>query len=301
MSDQRVETKQEQGNPFARKQEMGAHVNHGTVHIEQSRAVTEAQGKLLLAKKFPRDEAAAYRQIMESCSRPALAACGEYAYPRGGQTVRGPSIRLAEELARCWGNIDYGIRELSRTDGVSEMEAYAWDLQTNTISSQKFTVRHIRDKRGGGQALSDERDIYEITANMGGRRLRARLMAILPPDLVDAAVERCRMTMAGNSEEPIKDRVRKMLTAFSRFGVNERHITRYLDKSLDEVLPEDIADLQGVYNSLKNGQASAGDFFAMGANREARSVGNMLGNEDRQQDQQQNEQPSAEGAFGGEQ
>ena len=92
-----------------------------------------------------------------------------------------------------------------------------------------------------------------------------------------------------------------MLTAFSRYGVNERHITRYLDKSLDEVLPEDIADLQGVFNSLKSGQAGAGDFFAMGTTREARSVGNVLGNEERQQDQQQTEQPSAEGAFGGEQ
>ncbi|HDY6515851.1 TPA: hypothetical protein RRC01_006467, partial [Pseudomonas aeruginosa] len=118
-------------NPFAPRG-MAEHVNQGTVNIEQSRAVTEAQGKLILAKKFPRDEALAYSKIMNSCSRPTLAASGEYAYPRGGQTVSGPSIRLAEELARCWGNIEYGIRELSRQQGNSEMEAYAWDLETNT-------------------------------------------------------------------------------------------------------------------------------------------------------------------------
>lgn len=254
-------------NPFASRQ-MGEHVNHGTVHIEQSRAVTEAQGKLLLAKKFPRDKFRAYEDIMESCSRPGIAAAGEYTYPRGGQTVRGPSIRLTEELARCWGNIDYGIRELSRTDGVSEMEAYAWDLETNTVSSQKFTVRHIRDKRGGGQALTEERDIYEITANMGARRLRARLLAILPPDIVDAAVEQCRRTLAGKSDEPIADRIRRVIKQFSKHGVTEKHITAYLGKKAGEILPEDIADLQGVYNSIKGGQASAGDFFNMASHEQ---------------------------------
>lgn len=249
-------------NPFGQR-EMGQHVNHGTVHIEQSRAVTEAQGKLLLAKKFPRDKFRAYEEIMESCSRPGIAATGEYTYPRGGQTVRGPSIRLTEELARCWGNIDYGIRELSRTEGVSEMEAYAWDLETNTISSQKFTVRHIRDKQSGNQALTQERDIYEITANMGARRLRARLLAILPPDIVDAAVLRCRQTLAGKTDEPIADRVRRILGAFSKYGVGEKHIEQYLGKACEDITPEDIADLQGVFNSVKGGQASVDDFFHM--------------------------------------
>jgi len=249
-------------NPFGDRQ-MAAHVNHGTVSIEQSRAVTEAQGKLLLAKRFPRDKFRAYEEIMESCSRPGIAAAGEYAYPRGGQTVRGPSIRLTEELARCWGNIDYGIRELSRTDGVSEMESYAWDLETNTITSQKFTVRHIRDKKGGGQALTDERDIYEVTANMGARRLRARLLAILPPDIVDAAVTQCRNTLAGKTDEPIADRVRRIMGAFSKYGIGEKHIEKYLDKTCEDITPEDIADLQGVFNSVKGGQASAADFFSL--------------------------------------
>ncbi len=251
-------------NPFAPRG-MAEHVNQGTVNIEQSRAVTEAQGKLILAKKFPRDEALAYSKIMNSCSRPTLAASGEYAYPRGGQTVSGPSIRLAEELARCWGNIEYGIRELSRQQGNSEMEAYAWDLETNTYSSQKFTVRHIRDKTGGAQALTAERDIYELTANMGGRRLRARLLAILPPDLVEAAVNQCRKTLAGDTSLPIADRVRSMVDKFSQVGVTEKHLRAYLNKSLDEIIPEEIATLAGVFNSIKNGQAGVGDFFSIKA------------------------------------
>lgn len=287
-------------NPFGNRQ-MGQHVNHGTVEIEQSRAVTEAQGKLLLAKRFPRDKFKAYEEIMESCSRPGIAATGEYAYPRGGQTVRGPSIRLTEELARCWGNIDYGIRELSRTDGVSEMESWAWDLETNTISSQKFTVRHIRDKQSGGQLLTAERDIYEVTANMGARRLRARLLAILPPDIVDAAVSRCRQTLAGKTDEPIADRVRRILQAFSKYGVAERHIEGYLGKTCEDITPEDIADIQGVYNSIKGGQVSASDFFEMRATEKGAAADlNKTMSQSVNSQQQADADQSAAGAFEGE-
>lgn len=261
-------------NPFQR-QAMAEHVNAGTVEIESSRAVAEAQGKLVIAKRFPRDEAKAYAKIIDSCKRRGLADEATYSFDRGGQTISGPSIRLAEELARAWGNIDYGIRELSRKDGVSEMEAYAWDLETNTSSSQKFTVRHWRDTKTGGYAIRDERDIYELTANQGARRLRARVLAILPPDIVEAALAECRRTLAGNNDEPIADRVRKMVKAFAKYGVTEPMLALRIGHSLDTVLPEEIADLQGIYNSLKNGMSKAGDWLG-GAKSEREAAEDAL-------------------------
>lgn len=87
--------------------------------------------KLVIAKRFPRNEVTAHVRVLEACRRPGLAQKAFYSYPRGGQTVKGPSIRFAEELARCWGNVDYGIKELSQDDGKSEMQVYAWDLKTN--------------------------------------------------------------------------------------------------------------------------------------------------------------------------
>lgn len=249
------------GNPFARPA-LPSHVSAGTVAIEAERAIAEAQGKLVIAKRFPRDQAQAYARVMEACSRPGLAEEAMYAFPRGKETVTGPSIRLAEELARCWGNIDYGIRELSRKPGESEMEAYAWDLETNTVTSQKFTVKHVRDTRSGRFDLTDERDIYEIGANMGARRLRARLLAILPPDLVEAATKRCKATLAGNVEVPLADRIRSLVDAFAGLGVSVQLLERKLGKSTAEVLPEELADLRAIYRSIKDGTASASEFFA---------------------------------------
>lgn len=252
-------------NPFLREQ--AKHLSAGTVAVESERAIAEAQGKLVIAKRFPRDEAAAFARVMDACRRASLAAVANYAFPRAGQTVSGPSIRLAEELARCWGNIDYGLRELSRRDGESEMEAYAWDLETNVMSSQKFTARHIRDRRGGGEALRDERDIYELTANLGSRRLRARILAILPPDLVDAAVAECRRTMAGANTKPIGDQIKEATQAFVRFGVTADMIAARLGHALDDTTPDELADLREIFASLKDGMSKVADWF--GAKQEA--------------------------------
>jgi len=251
----------EVSNPFMRQQP--THIAAGTVAIESERAIAEAQGKLIIAKRFPRDEASAFARAMQACSRPTLAAVANYAFPRAGQSVSGPSIRLAEELARCWGNIDYGLRELSRRDGESEMEAYAWDLETNVMSSQKFTARHLRDKRGGPEALRDERDIYELTANLGARRLRARILAVLPPDLVDAAVEQCRKTLSGASKKPFADQVRDMTQAFAGLSVNADMITLRLKHPLDQITPDELANLREIYLSLKDGMSGVGDWFGV--------------------------------------
>ena len=176
-------------------------INQGTIAIEANRAIAEAQGKLVVAKRFPRDEISSFAKVIEACRRPAFAEKCFYKFPRAGSTVEGPTIRFAEELARCWGNIDYGIKELSQDDGKSEMQAYAWDLETNAQSVQNFTNPHMREVNGKMKTLTSQRDIYENNANMATRRLRSRILAILPAWYVDEAIQQCKATLAGYTEE----------------------------------------------------------------------------------------------------
>lgn len=248
-----------QENPFAVGKPKN--INEGTVTIESSRAVAEAQGKLVIAKKFPRNEVEAYTKAMEACKRKSLAEKAIYSYPRGGSTISGPSIRLAEELARCWGNIDFGVKELSQKDGESEMQAYCWDMETNTISSQTFVVPHIMDTQNGPKKLTKHRDIYENNANMAGRRLRARILAVLPPDLAEAAVSECKKTLAGGNSIPIADRIKNMAVAFERFGVKANVIEKRLGRKIDTMTADDISEYIGIYNSLKDGNSSVSDWF----------------------------------------
>jgi len=240
---------------------LGKNINIGAVTIESGRAIAEAQGKLIIAKNFPRDENAAYANAIRSCKRPSMADGAFYSFPRGKSTVSGVSIKFAEELARCWGNIDYGTKELSRDTGKSEMLAYAWDMETNSISSQTFTNPHYREVNGAMKELSTDRDIYENNANMAARRLRARILAILPNWLVEDCILECKKTVAGKNEEPLADRVRKMVVQFEKFGVKIEMIEKKLGRKIDTMTSDDFVDYVGIFNSIKDKQSMVSDWF----------------------------------------
>lgn len=232
--------------------------NVGAVAIEQERAIAEVQGQLILAKRFPRDLNGAYAELMESCSLPAMANQAFYSVPNRGA---GPSIRLAEEIARVFGNFEFGHRELSRGDGKSEVEVYAWDKQTNNRSIRQITVMHTVDTKNGPKVLRDQADIDNRIANVASKQVRGRILAMMPKWLVQEAIEKCKATLAGTTSEPISVRVRKMTQAFAQYGVTDKHLADYLKHALDETTVDELVDLLGIYNAIKEG-ARPSEFFS---------------------------------------
>lgn len=237
--------------------------------VDQARAIAEVQAAMVVARMNPRDEMRAYQRIVMACKRKSLAEQAFYAYPRGGKMVTGPSIRLAEVIAGYWGNITYGLRELNRGKGISEVEAFAWDLETNTRVTRQFQVKHIRDKSEGGKELTGERDIYELVASMGQRRVRACILEVIPGDIVEGAEEECKKTLQGGNGEPIEDRIRKMVLAFSEFGISKDMIETRLRHKIEATIPAELVTLQQIYRSLKDGMAKREEFFDMTNSRAA--------------------------------
>lgn len=233
----------------------------GETEIVNSRQAQEVQAAMVVAKKFPRDEIEAERKIKNACKRKGLAEQAEYLYPRGGQKVTGASIRLAETIAQYWGNIDYGILELNQKNGYSEMMAYAWDLETNTRRTMVFTVKHERKASGKINKLDDARDIYEMTANMGARRVRACILAVVPGDVVDMAIEQCRLTLKSGHEKPFVDRVKDMFSKFDEFQVTIEMIEDFCGYNKESFSEQDLIKLGAAYKSLKDGMAKRDDFF----------------------------------------
>ncbi len=264
-------------------QEQTASINYGTVAIESMRAVSEAKSKLLIAQEFPRDEIKAFARVIEACKRKSFAEQAFFSYPRAGQTVTGVTIKFAQELARCWGHIDYGIKELSQDADKSEMQAYAWDTETNTISTQNFVVPHIREVRDNktkmlvSKPLTSYRDIYENNANMGARRLRSRILAILPCDLVEAAINTCKETLNGESDVPLVDRIKKMVVLFQKFGVTQEQIEERLGRGIETMTKDDLIEYGGIYNSISAGETKIIEWF--GAVRESASLNDLIKSE----------------------
>ena len=230
--------------------------------VASTRAAQEIQAAMIIAKRCPRDIEAAYARIIQACRRARFAENALYEYPRGGTQITGPSIRMAELLAQNWGNLDFGIIELEQRDGESTTMAYAWDLETNTRQTKIFQVKHERKARGGITKLDDPRDIYELVANMGARRMRACILGVIPGDIVDAAIEACELTLKTAEKEPLIDRVRKMSAAFLENGVSAELLERRLGHKLAATSEIEMVRLRKIYVSLRDGMSKINDWFA---------------------------------------
>ena len=173
--------------------------------VEQQRAIAEVQAAVVVAQQCPRDLARAEAEMREACGRTALA---ERAFFRVTNRGQGPSVHLARELARVWGNVQYGVKETRRDDaaGVSEVLAFAWDVQTNTRSDRSFVVPHQRMKDGKRVPLIDLTDVYLNNQNIGARAVRECIFTVLPTYFVEMAESLCRDTLRDGDGKPLAER-----------------------------------------------------------------------------------------------
>lgn len=233
--------------------------------IEQARAAMEVQAAVAVAQANPRSEAVVMDSMRSSCSRYATAVKAKYNVPNRGT---GASVHLARELARIWGNLDYGVRELSRDDvkGESEIQAYAWDQQTNVRSIRSFIVPHERMARKQRNKLVDLGDIYLNNQNQGAKAVRECIFAVLPPWFKDEALDLCEQTLQRGADlaaapVPVADRTAKMLAAFAGVQVTEAQISKRLGKAKADWTEQDIASLTVVYQSITAEGIAASEFF----------------------------------------
>ena len=225
-----------------------------------AREVSQVQGQILMAKRFPRDEKKAIERIKNACTREGLASVSVYQYTRGGANVTGASIRLAEALAQNWGNIDFGIKELDQNENESIVEAYAWDLETNTKQAKTFIIKHERHTRKGIKKLTDPRDIYELIANQGARRVRACLLSVIPGDITEMAVSECNKTLEATADITAKG-IKKILKAFASLGVTKQQIEGFIGRNIESITPALMLRLINIGNSIKDGLSTADDWF----------------------------------------
>lgn len=236
-----------------------------SVAIGSQRAIAEVQAAILLAKQFPRDKQRAVDDIINECGRISLAETAMYTYARGGTNINGPTIRLAEAIALAWGNIQFGWNEMSRNGNTSEIEAWAWDTEKNIRSSTKFIVKHFRNTKKGGYALTDERDIYELCANNASRRLRGCLLRLIPGDVIDVAIKQCNVTLQQNFAVT-PEKITELVNAFKTFNVTKEHLEKRMQRRMDSVTSAQIVTLHNIYNSIKDGMSEASEWFDMPTN-----------------------------------
>lgn len=237
--------------------------------VEQARAVAEVAAAVRVAQENPRDEARAVARMRQACSTNALADRAFYSLPRAGGRVEGSTVHLARSLAACWGNVDYGIRELKRDDeaGESEMQAWAWDQETNVRSSRSFVVPHARmvgkgrDKKR--ERLIDLGDISNNNNSVAARAVRETIFTVLPVWFTVEAEERCAATLNGAAgDKPMSQQVADAIGHYGNtFGVTKAQLEAYLALPSGEWTAQTLGSLRVLSGELSRGEKRVADEF----------------------------------------
>jgi hypothetical protein len=249
---------------------VGELAKHGGTASAIAREEAELKAAIVLARATPREELAAYRAIRKACQRPSFAAAAMYSFPRGNQQIVGPSVDLAREMARVWGNIDYGVRVVTEDETHIHLKGYAFDLETNARVTLEDKFRKLiqrKDKRTGETkwVTPDERDARELLNRRGAFLERNCILKLMPPDFIDDAMDEADATKAKSAKGELQaDRegtVKKMVMAFDEVQVTPEMLSEYLGHAVDDVTDRELADLKAIFKSLRDGNSEREEYF----------------------------------------
>ncbi|WP_063695136.1 hypothetical protein [Bradyrhizobium embrapense] len=293
----------------------------------------EIDGQIATAKMYPRNVSRAIGNIKSLATLDEeTAAESLYALVRkkkqqnrgGGDStdtanaaIEGPSIRLAEIAAQCWGNcrIEAHVVTVNKKDKYVEAVGTFHDLETNMASTA--TVRR-RISTSSGNLFSE--DMITVTGNAAcSIAKRNAILAGIPRGVYRPAYHAAREVVAGTTATLSQNRD-KAIKAFATYGVTPDQIFEALDVNGEaEIRLEHIATLRGMFMSIKNGEATVEEMFAKekpsqadpdynplvkkdtgGAEQQAGGAADTAGNEERtsaaQEGSQTGEKPATESA-----
>lgn len=234
---------------------------NGSVEIIEAQQRAEYDIQISTAKKYPRDLTRVKnncialvtmdKEIAESC---------RYALPRGGKSLSGPSVHMARIIAQQYGNIRVDARIKQVTDKQVISEAVCFDLETNYAC--KIEVRRsIMGKQG---RFND--DMITVTGNASNAiAFRNAVLNVIPKGITDIIYKSAMQMITGDLTDETKliaARTKAVQYFKDTYDVAERQILKAMGlNSINQIKAEQIADLRGMIQSLKDGDSTVTEMF----------------------------------------
>ena len=222
----------------------------------------EIQSAIIIARRFPRNEADCFQRLMKACSRPSFAEDATYNFPRGDAEVSGPSVNLAREAARVWGNIRFGLYVVRDDDDSRLIRAWAWDVETNTKIELEDDFKKLIQRKGKGWIVPDERDLRELTNRRGAIILRNALLQVLPKDLIEDALFTCQKALTQSAAEDPESVRKRLLVDFGTINVSVEQLERRLGHPFAQSTPKEMTELRAIFKSIADGNSTWSEYEA---------------------------------------
>ena len=215
------------------------------------------------AKQYPRDISATLNKIATYATMDKETAedCF-YVLRRKGNNgqdsvIEGLSVRMAEIIAGCWGNIRVQTRIIGNDGKMITAQAICHDLETNFAVS-KEVKRRITDRNG--RTYSE--DMQVVTGNAAASiAFRNAVLAVIPKAVTKKVINEVKQVALGQAIDLETART-NCLQNFAKAGVTEEMLLNYLGiNSVAEIDKEAIFELRATWNAIKEGTTTVQESF----------------------------------------
>lgn len=218
----------------------------------------EIDVQISTAKAFPRsiktflEKAESIATISEE-----VAASCSYALPRGGKTLDGPTVRLAEIVCSTYGNIRAGARIIANDGKTITAQGICHDLETNNSVTVEVK-RRITDRNG----RTFNEDMQTVTGNAAcAIAYRNAVFKVVPSALISEIYDKAKEVAKGTAET-LPARRDKAVKYFKDLGVTEKQICEVLNlKKIEDIDLDTLSTLRGMVTIIKNGESTVKDLF----------------------------------------
>lgn len=253
---------------------------------KMSEGAEQFKARLIVANAMPRDLEICIIRLNQSLMRPGFAKDVTYRFPRGGSEISGPSVYLAREFARCFGNFDAGVNIISVDDEQVHIEGFCMDLETNyrIVSQAKFKSL-IQRKKGGAThwVKPDERDLRELINKHGAVAMRNAILQCIPPDLVEEAIATATDTLEKGVKPEDYDKAIEWYEKKQLVPLEE--LEKFLGVKRNEWGPQHLIRLRQVRKTIEDGYAQVAEFFFKGDSGKAEEAEVSVGDIEAEADQ----------------
>lgn len=222
----------------------------------QSRAELDMQ--IATAKQYPRDIQAALGRILTIATLDSSTAADcFYNVQRGGGSIEGLSVRMAEIIAGAWGNMRVQTRIVGNDGKMITVQGMCHDLETNLAVCVEVK-RRITDRQG--HTFSD--DMQVVTGNAASAiAFRNAVLKVVPKAVTAKVVEEIKKVAVGAVKD-LSAKRNAVIDYYGGLGVSCVELFRYLSiKRTEDMTAEHVFQLRGLANAIQDGSTSVDEAF----------------------------------------
>lgn len=172
--------------------------------------------------------------------------------------IEGPSIRLAEIIANCWGNLRIQTIIAGNDGKTITARGACHDLETN-VAMAVDVKRSIVNKKG----YTFSQDMQVVTGNAAASIARRNaILSVIPEAVFKRSYERIKDQAIGAAARALPTRIANMLKTYAVAGVKEEQLLAYLKiESRGQITPEMVVNLGSLFNAIRDGQTTIEETF----------------------------------------